>query len=84
MFRTLASLTVAVATLVGPADSVARGVHFGLAPPASTGRWTSGGAGFLGRHSFFSSLGHRGLVFVLYDGPYAVYYPPDPFYLAPR
>jgi hypothetical protein len=83
MFRTLASLTIAVATLAGPAEGVARGVHFGLAPPAGASRWTSGGAGFLDRHSFFSSLARPEPVFVLYDAPYAVYYPPDPFCVAP-
>jgi hypothetical protein len=80
----LARIFVAASVLAGPTDSFARGVHFGIAPPACAIRSGAGGAGFLDRHVFFKSLAGPRVVFMPYGYPYAGYsvFSFDPDYVA--
>jgi hypothetical protein len=83
MPRTLASLFVAMALLIGSTHGYARGVHFGVAGPAGFIHQGFPRVGFINRHIFFKSLDASGVVFVPYDDPYAAYpvYQPDTCYV---
>jgi hypothetical protein len=87
MIRTLANLCVAVAVLANPAQSFARGVHFGAAPRVGFFHGGFDHPGFVDRRLFFGGFAGPRIAFAAPSGyyPYPVYpyYPPYPMYVVP-